>query len=147
MYYFLDIRMYLLIIRCIRNLKWRRIFIVVNTPLFSVLDLLQRSVIVISSSLSNASSSREIYTQFACIIPWKWSIQWMSYTKSPIFVQQIKTWFHEEFIFRKVSLNFIEWIYHYYLEYFEIESLFSVLLQNIFVLLNYSWLPIICDLL
>ena len=75
--------MYLLIIRC-RNFKWRRIFIVVNTPLFSVLDLLQRSVIVISSSLSNASSSREIYTQFACIIPWKWSIQW----KSPIFVQQ-----------------------------------------------------------
>lgn len=72
----------------IRNFEWRRIFVVVNTSLFSVLDFLQRSVIVISSSLSNASSSREIYTQFACIIPWKWSIQWMSYTKSPIFVQQ-----------------------------------------------------------
>lgn len=72
----------------IRNFEWRRIFAVVNTSLFSVLDFLQRSVIVISSSLFNASSSREIYTQFACIIPWKWSIQWMSYTKSPIFVQQ-----------------------------------------------------------
>lgn len=72
----------------IRNFEWRRIFVVVNTSLFSVLDFLQRSVIVISSSLSNASSSREIYTQFACIIPWKWSIQWMSYNKSPIFVQQ-----------------------------------------------------------
>lgn len=146
MYYFLDIRMYLLIIRC-RNFKWRRIFIVVNTPLFSVLDLLQRSVIVISSSLSNASSSREIYTQFACIIPWKWSIQWMSYTKSPIFVQQqIKAWFHEEFIFRKVSLNFIEWIYHYYLEYFGIESsIFSIITK--YLCFIKSFLPIICDLL